>query len=106
MGFFDFFKSKDINKGVEEYRKTKGAVLIDVRTEEEFLYGHIESSLNIPLQSIDNTLKIIKDKNAPIFVYCRSGGRSSQAASILKNIGYTNINDIGGIMSYKGAIVR
>ena len=60
MGFFDFFKSKDINKGVEEYRKTKGAVLIDVRTEEEFSYGHIESSLNIPLQSIDNTLKIIK----------------------------------------------
>ena len=44
MGFFDFLKQPDINKGVMEYHKTNGAVLLDVRTPQEYREGHITGS--------------------------------------------------------------
>lgn len=106
MGLFGFLKTKDINTGVEDFRSTEGAVLLDVRTPEEYAEGHIEGSTNIPLQSIEQTERVIKDKDTPLFVHCRSGGRSAQATSILKRMGYTNVEDIGGIMSYSGKVVR
>ena len=48
----------------------------------------------------------VKDKNTPVFVYCLSGGRSAQAANKLKQMGFTEVNNIGGINSYKGVIER
>ncbi len=106
MGFFDFLKGPDINEGVKEYRETNGAVLIDVRTPEEYREGHIPESMNIPLQSINKVTRIIDDKSIPIFVHCLSGARSRQATNILKQLGYTNVKNIGGISSYKGKIER
>ena len=44
---------------------------------------------------------IISDKKKPLFVYCRSGARSAKAVEILKRMGYTNVNDIGGILDYR-----
>ena len=52
MSFMDFLKRPDINKGVEEWRNTTNAVLLDVRTVDEYRQGHIDGSLNIPLQKI------------------------------------------------------
>ncbi len=106
MGFFDFLKGPDINEGVKEYRETNGAVLIDVRTPEEYRESHIPESMNIPLQSINKVTRIIDDKSIPIFVHCLSGARSRQATNILKQLGYTNVKNIGGISSYKGKIER
>ena len=106
MGFISFLKTKDINAGVRDYLSTEGAVLLDVRTQEEYSEGHIEGSKNIPLQNIGMAETVIKDKNTPLFVHCRSGGRSAQATSILKRMGYTNVEDIGGILSYRGKVVR
>lgn len=105
MGFFSFLQSKDINVGVQDYLSTDGAVLLDVRTTEEYAEGHIEKSINMPLQNIEQATDLIKDKSSPLFVYCQSGGRSAQAAGFLKKMGYTNVNDIGGIMSYRGKVV-
>ena len=81
-------------------------IILDVRTQEEYSEGHIEGSKNIPLQNIEIAETIIKNKDTPLFVYCRSGGRSAQATSILKRMGYTNVEDIGGILSYRGKVVR
>ena len=53
MGFFSFLQTKDINSGVRSFLSTEGAVLLDVRTREEYSEGHIEGSKNIPLQSIE-----------------------------------------------------
>lgn len=106
MGLFGFFKTRDINAGVRAFLSTEGAVLLDVRTPEEYAEGHIEKSKNIPLQSIEQTEAVIKDKSTPLFVYCRSGGRSTQATSILKRMGYTHVENIGGILSYNGKVVR
>ena len=44
MGFFDFFKQSNINQGIEEYKRTAGAVLLDVRTPQEYQEGHIPVS--------------------------------------------------------------
>ena len=106
MGFFDFLKSPDINQGVEECRNTAGAVLLDVRTVEEYRDGHIPGSRNVPLQSIDRVSDGIPDRETPLYVYCRSGARSSQAVSLLRQMGYTNVQNIGGIASYTGKVER
>ena len=106
MNLFGFFKQTDINSGVEEYLKTDKAVLLDVRTKEEYESGHIKNSINIPLQQIADTQKRISDKSVPLFVYCQSGARSTRAVSALKKMGYSYVANIGGISGYRGKVVR
>ena len=106
MGFFDFFKQPDVNQGVKEYQKTSGAVLLDVRTPEEYRSGHIPGSRNIPLQAIDKVASVAENKDTALYVYCQSGARSRQAAGMLKQMGYTNVNNIGGIAAYAGKVER
>jgi len=106
MGFFNFCKQADINQGVKEYSSTPGAVLLDVRTSEEYRDGHVPGSKNVPLQRIDKVSAVAENKNIPLFVYCYSGARSRQAAGMLQRMGYTNVNNIGGIASYSGKVER
>ena len=104
MGFFDFFKLPDINQGVKEYTATPGAVLLDVRTSEEYRGGHIPGSKNIPLQVIDKVTSVAENKDTVLYVYCQSGARSCQATGMLQGMGYTNVNNIGGIAAYAGKV--
>lgn len=106
MGLFSFFHRPDINAGVESFKNTEGAMLIDVRTEEEYRECHIEGGVNLPLDELGNAAKIIKDKNTPLFVHCLSGARSARAVNVLRSMGYTNVTDIGGISSYRGKAVK
>lgn len=106
MSFMNLFKRPDINKGVEDWSNTTNAVLLDVRTVEEYRQGHIDGSLNIPLQNIHSVKNNIPDLDKPIYVHCLSGARSAQATSALKSMGYTNVTDIGGISSYRGKVVK
>lgn len=69
-----------------------GAVIIDVRTPEEFSSGHGKNSKNIPLDKIGKETSKIKALNKPVIVCCRSGARSGQAAGILKSAGVDVIN--------------
>ena len=92
----------DINSGVNLFRKTPGAVLLDVRTPQEYAERHIEGSINIPLQVLGTSLDRLPDKNAVIFVHCLSGGRSGVAVSFLQRSGYVNVTNIGGIKDYTG----
>ncbi len=80
-----------------------GAVIIDVRTRNEFNSGHIKGSKNIPLNTISSNLnKINKDK--PIITCCASGVRSGSAKAILKGKGYTEIHNGGGWMSLQNKL--
>lgn len=101
MGVFNIFSKLNINEGVKKFRQTPNAILLDVRTEEEYSETHIDGSTNLPLQKIEMATSIIFDKKKPLFVYCRSGVRSAKAVEILKRMGYTNVNDIGGILDYR-----
>lgn len=104
MGFFDLFRQPDINQGVEEYRAVPQAILLDVRTPEEYRGGHIPGSKNLPLQQIEKIESIAEKKETPLFVYCQSGARSRQAVSLLQRMGYENVNNIGGMAAYRGKV--
>lgn len=104
MGIFDFFKHPDINQGVQEYKNAAGAVLLDVRTPQEYREGHIPGSQNVPLQQLDKVEEVTENKDTVLYVYCRSGARSRQAVSLLKHMGYTNVHNIGGIAAYSGKV--
>lgn len=107
MGLLDFFRNTaDINAGVAEYKTINGAVLLDVRTAEEYRDGHIDGSVNLPLDRISSIENTVKEKNTPLYVHCYSGSRSGQAVSYLKKIGYTNAKNIGGISRYRGKVVK
>lgn len=94
---------------VDEFEKQladdKSAVLLDVRTGEEFAERHIENAVNIDFKSDSFETAIQKlNKSQPILVYCLSGGRSGQAAETLKKLGFTNVNDLqGGILAWANA---
>ena len=85
----------------------QGYLIVDVRTSGEFAGGHIPHAINIPNESINTTPpKELPDKAQKIFVYCRSGARSQQAAQKLANMGYTNIVEMGGIKDWHGEVVK
>ncbi len=104
MGFFDFLHGPDIGQGVKEYGETDGAVLLDVRTPQEYREGHIPGSRNVPLQELGRVSAVAAEKDMPLFVYCHSGGRSRQAVDELRRMGYLNVKNIGGIAAYTGKV--
>ncbi len=73
--------------------------LIDVRTRQEFNGGHIPGAINISVQELSTKLNKIP-QSKPVVVYCQSGSRSSQAAHILTQAGYTEVLDLGSIMGW------
>jgi len=73
----------------------KGATLLDVRTPQEFANGSVAKAKNIPIQALQNRLDEI-DKEHPVVVFCRSGGRSATAAGVLAASGF-RVFDAGGI---------
>ena len=78
--------------------ETTGFVLLDVRTEEEYREKRIEGAVLMPVTEIESRAEAeLPDKGQTIFVYCRSGVRSANAAKTLAGLGYTNVFDIGGI---------
>lgn len=69
-----------------------GALVVDVRSAEEYADGHIEGAINIPHTQIDRIAELIGgDLARPVVVYCRSGNRSGQAEAALKKRGYTGV---------------
>jgi rhodanese-related sulfurtransferase len=77
----------------------ENGIIIDVRTPEEFCSGHIKDATNIDFYSdkFIEKLRIVR-KDVPIYVYCRSGGRSSSAANKMEELGFTKVyNLVGGI---------
>lgn len=71
---------------------SKGALIVDVRTPEEFAGGHYQNAINIPVDQVESRLADFgADKNRPIVVYCRSGNRSGMALRILQQNGYAHV---------------
>ncbi|EJO5348957.1 rhodanese-like domain-containing protein [Clostridium botulinum] len=81
------------------------ALIIDVRTVEEFNNGHIPKSTNIPLNQLKNTV-ISKniDKDTKIIIYCATGSRARKASSLLDSLGFTNVYVLGGLNSWPYAL--
>jgi rhodanese-related sulfurtransferase len=80
---------------------TSPQIVLDVRTPEEFASGHVPSALNIPVQELRERHAELGAKTAPIVIYCRSGARSATAAGLLRNLGYSNVTDIGPMSNWQ-----
>ena len=91
MGLFDMFKRKDMSAEIKEYL-AKDAVILDVRTLEEWNEGHIEQAKNIVLNLIPLEIEQIKAWKKPVIAVCRSGARSGQATQFLTQNGVDVIN--------------
>ena len=91
MGLLSIFGVKSREELVKE-AITEGAVIIDVRTPQEFNEGHISSSINIPLNQIEIRISTIKKKNKTVITCCKSGGRSRRARNILLKNGIKCVN--------------
>lgn len=91
--------AKSFHKMLSENPK---AQLVDVRTSEEYNSGHIQNAQNINIYDSNFDKEISKlNKSEPVFLYCRSGGRSSSAASKLVSLGFTEIYDLqGGVTAW------
>ena len=91
MGLFNLFKRKDMDQKIKEYLE-KGAIVLDVRTLEEWNEGHVSGSKHIVLSIIPLEIEQIKYWNKPVIAVCRSGARSGQAEQFLKQNGVDAIN--------------
>jgi len=90
--------SKNITCAQKEELMNDGAILIDVRTAQEYAEGHLNDSINLTVDTIGvNIEKMVTDKNTKIIVYCRSGNRSATALETLNNLGYKNVYDLGAM---------
>jgi rhodanese-related sulfurtransferase len=78
-----------------------GAVLLDVRTIDEFNRGALPNAKNIPLAILPVLAHEHLEKDNPVLIYCQAGGRAMMAERILSSLGFTNVTNIGGMHLYQ-----
>jgi rhodanese-related sulfurtransferase len=101
MKLLEFLKGSSISNNTTQAVRwiENGALLLDVRTRDEYEAGHLPSAKNIPVQELSKSLDAVGTKDTPIVVYCRSGMRSATAASLLRDAGYT-VCDLGAMHNW------
>ncbi|WP_224242971.1 rhodanese-like domain-containing protein [Hyalangium gracile] len=76
----------------------EGALLLDVRSAQEFAAGHLPGAVNVPVSQLAAQVGTLGDKGRPVVVYCASGVRSTRATSMLREAGFSRVLNLG-IMS-------
>lgn len=85
-----------IKEMLEILKTNSNVVLLDVRSSQEYIEGHIRGSINIPVYDIEKQAKNKLNKNSIIIVYCSAGIRSKRAIQILEKLGYENLYNVEG----------
>lgn len=99
------YKTITMDEAKEVFAEPGDYIILDVRRADEFAAGHIPGAVNVANEDIVSTKPAeLPDTDRMIYVYCRSGRRSKEAASKLAAMGYTNIVEFGGILDWKGEI--
>ncbi|MBR5049354.1 MAG: rhodanese-like domain-containing protein [Erysipelotrichaceae bacterium] len=94
-------------QAMEIMESESGYIILDVRRPDEFAEGHIPGAICLPNEQIGTSEPdILPDKKQLILVYCRSGNRSKQASEKLAAMGYENVMEFGGIITWPGEITR
>lgn len=82
-------------------------IVIDVRSEREFHASAIEHAVNVPLPQLAHRIgEIAADKATPLVLYCASGARSGIGCGVLKQLGYTNVTNAGGLYAAAESLQR
>ena len=86
-------------------RQAATPVLIDARSPQEYAVGHLDGALLMPHDAIGSLIEAqVPDKRTPILLYCHSGGRSELARETLVALGYTNVENLGGLQAAAGKL--
>lgn len=82
-----------------------GVSVVDVRTPDEYAAGHVPGAVNVPIEGLDvnDPVFVAHGKEAPVYLVCASGRRSSRAADLLAEAGYTVVNVEGGTQAWIAA---
>lgn len=109
MGYYEELPDIDIDAHIEDMDCLGNVVLVDVRTEEEYLEGHIPGAVNIDADRCGRKNQayiesLLPDKTAHVYMYCFSGARSGMAAAFLRQMGYSRAENIGGFENYTGPV--
>ena len=99
-GYLFFCRGREIQGTDAHQLVAAGARLLDVRSAEEFGRGHLPGAFNIPVQELDNRLGEVGPRSGDVVVYCRSGHRSSRAAQLLREHGFTKVHDLGPMTAW------
>ena len=106
-GSSNSYRQISMGEAVKMMKDEKNYIILDVRTPEEYLEGHIPGAINVPNEEIGTAeISELPDKSQLILVYCRSGRRSKEASKKLAGLGYTNIVEFGGINDWNGEIEK
>ena len=82
-------------------------LLVDVRTDGEWDAGHLQSATHIPMQNLlDGIASTATNKEQEIYLYCGTGKRAGRAKSMLENLGYSNVQNIGGLNDASAQLKR
>ena len=99
------YTSISMEEAKEAFAQEGSYIIVDVRRADEYAQGHIPGAINIANEEIiDDDPAELSDKDQLIYVYCRSGRRSQEAAAKLAALGYSNVIECGGIMDLTGEI--
>ena len=94
---------------LSSHENDNNSVIVDVRTSEEYLEGHIQNSILIDITKTESFIEKLNslDKSISYYVYCRSGQRSSKACYLMEQLGIkTTYNLVGGVLEWKGELVK
>lgn len=102
------YKTISSEEAYEIMQSREDIFIVDVRSENEFITVHIENAINVPLDRLENSFKetVTDNMNATILVYCQSGSRSKEASKILSNMGYTDVNNFGGLNNWNYDVIK
>ena len=95
-GFFRNMEPYDIDMDEFKSKRENGAIIVDVRSSQEYNEGHLPGAINIPEYEIRRVKNEMPKLNQQIVVYCQYGGRSRDAYNMLKKMGYTNVYSLKG----------
>jgi len=94
------YKTISVSDARAMIQASSNVLVLDVRTPQEYVQGHLESAINIPLSDLPIRVGEI-EKDRPILVYCQTGYRSTQASTILVKAGFTKVYNLeGGIIAW------
>lgn len=101
----DTYEKISMSDGIKRMESDEEYILLDVRRADEFEAGHIPGAVNLPNEEIGTEeIPSLPDKEQTIYIYCRSGNRSKQAADKPQALGYTTLIEFGGIIDYTGEL--
>ena len=99
------FKSLTHEEAIKMIAEKPDAIVLDVRTPEEYEKKHIPNAKSVPLEEFQNgNFSSLPDKNATILIYCWTGRRAQDAAQLLVDKGYKNVYEMGGIIDWTGDV--